>query len=165
VVTEAERLRVTINATFDSAIDLKRAAAGPSIKRLPAAAARLAGDIQLAVHGRTVEFSRIIEPGKACQGAALLPASQVGGHHLMYVMHLPTPVTDSNATRVEDGGCTLVWDIPLSQALAAPIVTRFSAQIPIPWALLTVSTLLLALLGGLLVVLWRMRRGLREPPV
>ena len=148
VVTTDSLLRVKINANFDSAMTLQHAAARPSIHKLPAAAAHLVGTIQIGVRGRTVDFTRTISAGQAVPGSSWLAASQLAGHRLLYIMHLPAPATASNATRVEDGGRTLVWDIPLAQSLAAPLVTHFSTQLPIPWTLVSALAPLLVLGGG-----------------
>jgi len=158
VVTAGHLLRVTLNARFDSAIDLKHAAAGPSL------AAHLAGNIQVEIHGRTVDFTRTISPGKALPGAAWLAGSAFGGHRLIYIIHLDSPATTSNATRVEDGGRTLVWDVPLAQAIGSPLVTHFTARLPIPRILVPALALLFALGGGFLWLWRRPARHTKPPP-
>lgn len=136
VVTEGNRLRVVVNATFDSALAMKEIVSGAALKTLPPAVSHLAGEITTDLSGRTIDFSRRISPSKALPGAAFLPKSQLEGHRMIYIMHLPSAPVESNATRVEDAGRTLVWDYPLTQAVKAPLITRFKMPVPIPWRLL-----------------------------
>lgn len=148
VTGDEKRLLVTISASFDSALDLKNIADGPSIHRLPNAASHLAGIVNVDFSGRTVDFSRTIFAGKALPGSAFLPASQFEGRRMVYIMHLPDAATDSNATRTEDAGRTLIWDIPLTDALKAPVITRFRMDIPIPWKLVSSIAIPVSLAGG-----------------
>ncbi len=158
VTTSADRLRVQVRAAFASPLTLKRLASAQSLRRLPAAAAHLAGDVTLNLQGRTLEVSRTISPGLAMPAAAWLAPGQFAGHRLVFILHLPNPATDSNATRVADDGRTLVWEIPLRQALASPRVTRFTTQLPIPWSLVTVLAVPLTLVGGFACFRWRKAR-------
>jgi len=163
VVTEGSRMRVTLHFNFASALDLEHVASGPSLSHLPAAATSLLGNIRLETRGTTMDFAREISPEKALPEAVFLPASQFAGHHLVYIMHLPAAVVESNATSVLDGGRTLVWDMPLEQALKAPFVTRFKARIPIPWRLVISIALPLVLVGGLAFRYLRQIRRRRIP--
>jgi hypothetical protein len=161
VLTENGRTRVKVSASFASALDLKEVAEGRSIDRLPTAASYFAGQVKTEIRGRSVEFARTITPSKALPGSAFMPASQFEGRRLEYIMHLPVAVTESNATRVENSGRTLVWDVPLNQALKSPIVTRFKLDIPVPWTLVTAIALPLSLVGGL--VFRQIRKSRRNP--
>jgi hypothetical protein len=163
VVTEGSRMRVTLHFDFASALDLEHVASGPSLSHLPAAATSLLGNIRLETRGTTMDFAREISPEKALPEAVFLPASQFAGHHLVYIMHLPAAVVESNATSVLDGGRTLVWDVPLEQALKAPFVTRFKARIPIPWRLVISIALPLLLVCGLAFLYLRQARRRRIP--
>jgi hypothetical protein len=163
VVTEDGRTRVRVSASFASALDLKAVAEGPSIDRLPSAASHLAGQVKTEFRGRTVDFSRTITPAKALPGASFMPASQFEGRRLEYIMHLPAAVRESNATRVENSGRTLVWDVPLAQALKSPIVTRFQLNVPIPWKLVTAIALPLSLTG--LLVFRQVRKSRKTPGI
>jgi hypothetical protein len=151
VATEGNRLRVKIRAGFDSALDLKNVATGDAIKELPSAASNLAGKVTVDLQGRTLDFQRQISVSTALPGSSFLPDSQFEGHRMVYIMHLPTAVLESNATRTEDSGRTLVWDFPLTEALNSPIATRFKMEIPIPWTLVTTVALPLSLFCGLAV--------------
>lgn len=157
VTSDEEQLQVRVRAVFDSALDLKSVSQGRAIHQLPNSASHLAGVVTADISGRTVDFSRSISAGKALPVASFLPAAQFEGHRLVYIMHLPVAATESNAIRVEDSGRTLVWDVPLGEALNSPIVTRFKMDIPIPWKLMSAVTLPLSLAGGFLLL--RMRKA------
>jgi hypothetical protein len=160
VISDGERLHVAIKTSFRSALDLQQLAEGESIKTLPNAATHLAGKVKTSFHGRTMDFARTITPSKALPGAAFLPLSGFQGHRLTYIIHLPAVPNNSNATRTENGGRTLVWDMPLETAIQSPIVTRFQIDIPIPWKLL-LSIAVPVLVGGILLIrnLRRRRRA------
>ncbi len=137
VVTEGDFIRVKVRANFNSALDLMDVAKGGSMKKLPSAAIHMAGEVESSISGRTLDLTRKVSLPKAVPACVLLPASALEGRHLVYIMHLPAPVMESNATRTEDGGSTLVWDFPLSQAVRTDLVTRFKMTIPIPWTLVS----------------------------
>ena len=147
VVTEGNLTRVRIRANFDSALDLMEVARGGSIKTLPSAAVHMAGDVKASISGRTVDFTRKVSAFKAVPGCMLLPDSAFEGRHLVYIIHLPSSVIESNATRMEDEGHTLVWDFPVSQALKTDLVTRFKVAIPIPWMLVSTTGMALSVAG------------------
>lgn len=148
VTTTGKRTQVMLDINFDSASDLKNITNGNSLGALPSVVRPLAGDVTAEIHGRTLDFSRKITPSKALPGSAFLPASQFEGHRLHYIMHLPAIAADSNATRVENGGRTLVWDIPLAQAVKTPLMTRFTMKIPIPWKLASAIAIAISIAAG-----------------
>ena len=163
VTIEGERLKILVRANFDSALDLKEFATGPGIKTLPPSAAALAGEVKIGVWGRTVDFERRISAGSALPGAGLLPASSFEGRSLRYTIHLPVAAHESNATRIENGGRTLVWDFPLATAIRTPVTTRFVTKMPIPaWAIAAALATLL-LVGGLAFLGSRQLRKMRCP--
>ena len=154
VTTEGERLKIRVRTSFDSALELKEISTGDSMDKLPSSANGLTGDFKVAVRGLTVDFARTIRAGDALPGAGFMPVSQLKDRQLTYIIHLPEAATDSNATRVENAGRTLVWDFPLAVALQGPVTTRFSAPVPLPrWAVATgwisVSLIVLLALGKL----------------
>lgn len=157
VATEETRLRVHISTAFESALAIKEIASGDSLNTLPAAASALTGEITAKFQGRTLDFRRSIAASKALPGAAFLPASQLEGHRMTYIMHLPAAATASNATRTENAGRTLVWDIPLAQAVKAPFTTRFRMDVPIPWGI--VSTIATPVLLAACVLVLRFRKS------
>jgi hypothetical protein len=154
VWTENGTLHVRVKASFKSALKLKELAKGDSQKKLPAAASYLAGKVNAQVRGLEIDFARTISPGLAMPGHSFMPASQFEGHKLTYIFHLPTVAKESNATRIEDAGRTLVWEIPLAEAMKTPVTTRFKAPLPIPvWAIVLAiaAVLLVILLVGKLI--------------
>ena len=164
IVTEGNHTRVRIHFGFASALDLKEIVSGPSLKYLPAAASHLAGEMQADLRGRTLEVSRKISPAKALPGSIFLPSSQFEACRLVYIMHLPAAATESNATRVEDDGRTLVWDFALAQAVQTPVITRFKMDIPIPWKFVTRIALLLVMVCGVAFLVVRKLRRRRADP-
>ncbi len=146
VFTDQDRLKIRVQATFDSALDLKAISKGASLEELPSSANYLAGEMSVDLDGRNIGFSRTITPGKALPGAIFLPVSQFKDRNLTYIIHLPEAAAESNATRVENAGRTLVWDFPLAAAIQTPVTLRFKARIPIPsWAIASVAAVVLLL--------------------
>jgi hypothetical protein len=154
VATIGDRVRVDIRVEFPSALALKKALGKDSLKGLPGPASALAGEIQAGLRGRTLEFSRRITASRALPGAAFMPGAAVDGHRLTYIMHLPAVAGDSNATRILDGGRTLVWDLPLADALRGPVETRFRMPVPVPWPWVAAIAAPLALVGILVAGRW-----------
>lgn len=136
VSTVADRLTIRVRGAFDSVLDFKEISQSDSLTDLPSSAGNLAGEVTLKRSGRTFDIARTISAGSALPGAIFLPRSQFKDRNLAYVVHLPVLPEESNATRTEDGGRTLIWEIPLGQAVKAPFTTRFKAKAPIPaWML------------------------------
>ncbi|MEX1049341.1 MAG: hypothetical protein WED15_07420 [Akkermansiaceae bacterium] len=157
VSTEGEQLKIFIQVRFDAAREFK------DTKTLPSSAAAMAGEVKIHTRSRTVDFERRISPGSALPGAAFLPASSFQGRSLRYTLHLPVAARESNATRSENSGRTLIWDFPLAAAIRTPITTRFVVKMPLsPWLIAAVApTLLLA--GGLAFLGTRRLRQTRHP--
>ena len=140
VTTDGDRLKIRVRAKFDSALDLKEISSGGAMEQLPSSATNLAGKVEASVKGRTVDLTRTISPGAALPGSIFMPASNFEGHRLVYIIHLPMAAKESNATRTEDDGRTLVWDFPLEQAIRRPVSTHFKAEIPIPrWLMIAAA--------------------------
>lgn len=147
VATVGDRLHIRVRTTFDSALELKNISTGEAMRKVPSSATGLTGDFKVDVRGLRVDFSRTIKAGAALPGAAMMPASRIKDRKLTYIIHLPEAATNSNATRIEDSGRTLVWDFPLAVAVQGPVITRFTAPIPLPrWAVVT-GWILAALIG------------------
>lgn len=158
VSTQEDRLQICVRASFDSALDLKKLAKSGSISKLPSSASHMAGKVKVGLSGRTVDFSRTITAGGALPGAKFLPASQFADRKLTYIIHLPLAASESDATRTEDGGRTLVWDFPLAEAVRSPVITHFKVKIPIPvWLVVAVVGVVSAVgfVGYRLVRKWR----------
>jgi hypothetical protein len=157
VTTTDTRTKIEIKLTFDSALNLKDISSSDSMKKLPSSAADLAGNLNVKIHGRTVDFTRHIAAASALPGARFMPTSSFDGRRLIYIMHLPTAATSSNATRTENADHTLIWDFPLAQAIKAPITTHFTMPIPIPTSLIATTTAIILLAGWLLHLAFRRR--------
>ena len=133
ITTSDKTTTAHIHVTFDSAMDLMKISKGTAIRRLPSAMGHLMGEIQAKIHGRTLDLKRTVRSDKAVPGSFFMPRSTFEGHHLTYTVHLPASARQSNATREEDDGRTLIWEIPLVDALESPLVTHFTMDVPIPW--------------------------------
>ncbi len=158
VVTEGDHTRVRVRAIYGSAMDLMDTMKDQSINRLPSAAVHLAGEVKTTLHGRTIDVTRTVSVAKAVPGCLLLPGSAFAGKRMVYIIHLPASPTGSNATRTDDGGRTLVWDIPLSQAVKTDSVIHFNLLIPIPWLLVSAAGVVVLPTLGLTFWLLRRRR-------
>lgn len=161
VSCEGDRMVVDFKASFKSAIDLIDAVSGDSVLcsgNLKPVMEPLIGHFDFHRRGIKVELTRTVQPAKALPGSFLMPASQFAGRRLVYVMHLPAAAEESNATRTEDGGRTLIWDQPLTDGLRKSVIIHFKAAVPVPWRLLTTIAAVLALAGFIFVRSIRPRR-------
>lgn len=154
VVTTNHITTVTLHAKFDSALKLAEAVNGPSIHHLPAAANHLLGEIKAETHGRIVELTRKTTPVQAIPGADWMPVTSFNGNALTYIIHLPNPAMESDATRTTDGGRTLIWEIPLEKTLKSPAVIHFKMEVPIPWKIIGAVAISVSVLIGV----WFLRR-------
>ena len=163
VKSDQDRIAVHVQVAFDSVDDVASLAPGPeNPEKIPPAVEGLAGKFEIIMKGRHVDLSRTVSASKALPGSMFMPASNFADRKLVYILHLPQLPDESNATRVEDGGRTLIWDIPLAQALKQPQVIHFNVTIPIPrsW-IAAVCGLVLTVLALLVfgVLKWRKRRS------
>ncbi len=156
VTAKDDRLTVLVKVSFDSASELGGVSKSPAIEKLPAAATGLTGVINVDMHGRTVDLSRTINAGRALPGSTFMPASQFDGRSLEYIVHLPRPAEESNASRIENAGKTLIWNFPLSQVIQGPVTIRFKASVPIPrWIIGSVVGVALAAAFVLVRAIWK----------
>lgn len=157
------RAVVAVQVTAPSLRALKEMRPSGTSGDLPSAAKSIAGKFDVKARGLEIDFTRNIDLGEALGLSALV----IGGNdrrnrRLTYIIHLPKPAEESNATRIENGGRTLVWEATLGQALAAPVVTHFRAPIPLPWqAWAAVGVIITG--AGLLVRRWWRRRRVGDP--
>lgn len=158
ISTADARTTVAVAIRFESALKASEVMEGEAIDQLPTAAQSFVGTARTRIHGLTLDFNRTIDPGAALPGATLLPGKPWQGHALEYIIHLPVAAKSSNATRTENDGCTLVWDIPLADAVRAPFSTRFEMDLPIPWSTVSAVAIPLSLAGG-----WLLLRRIRKP--
>lgn len=139
--------------------DLQDASQTDSLKKLPSSATHLSGKFAIKLRGRDLDLTRTISPSSALPGAGFLPASTFAGHQLSYIIHLPLAAKQSNATRTEDNGKTLIWDFPLDRAIKQPVTTHFIAPIPIPnWVIVIITFVLLLLSGFAAIIFCRLKR-------
>lgn len=157
VLEKNDRVTITVKTEFKSALEFKQLAKEDS--GMPSAATHLMGEIRADIHGRTFDFSRSISASKALPGASFLPAASMEGRQLAYIMHLPAAALESNATRSENNGRTLIWEVPLAVAFKKPVITRFRMDVPIPWKLVTAILLPLSLVGGFVFHRYRRNRA------
>jgi len=152
VTCEGDSMVVDFRASFKSALDLINALSGNTALasgNLKPVVEPLIGHFDFRRNGLTVNLTRTVRPSKALPGAFLMPASQFDGRHLVYIVHLPMVAQESNATRTEDGGRTLIWDQTLQDGLKNSVIIHFKGAVPIPWWLIAAAAAALAGLGWL----------------
>ena len=164
---KGDRMAVDFKASFKSVLDLITAVSGNSVLSAGDAKALvnpLIGQFDIRQRGRGVELTRTVKPSGALPGSLFMPDSQFTGRRLQYILHLPVRVLESNATRTEDGGRTLIWDHSLKDGLKKNIVIHFKAAMPLPWWIMAVAAVTLVLSGWLGFRWWRRRNRLPVPP-
>lgn len=136
ITTTGDRTKLHFRIAFTSVMKFIDAAKPEKSKKIAPTFQHLTGLFDVKVTGRDLDFSRTVSPNKAFAGGLFMPKKEIEGRRLLYVMHLPVVPEESNATRTEDGGKTLVWDYALADGLKKPILTHLKAKIPIPtWAI------------------------------
>jgi len=161
VSCQGERMVVELQGSFLSALDLLAALRGDNAlaaANLKSVVMPLIGQVDFQRHGLTVDLTRTVQPSKALPGAFFLPAAQFDGRRLEYIIHLPMVAQESNATRTEDGGRTLIWDQTLQEGLKNSVVIHFKGSVPVPWWLLAAAAAVPAALGWLGFIALRKRR-------
>lgn len=133
IITTGLRTRIHLRLIFESGLKLVDLSKPESTQSLPPTAQQLAGTFDFRLQGREFELNRTIEANKAFAGGLFMPRREIEGRKLLYILHLPQPPVESNATRTEDNGSTLIWDYTLEEALKKPLTTRVKAKIPLPW--------------------------------
>jgi len=144
---------------FDSADELIDAMSAPADVGLPRVVSGILGSAKLETDWLSVRFSRVIDPGESLAGARLLPGMVLGDHRIRTTLHLPARVESSNATRVENDGRTLVWDVRLADAVERPMHQEFIMPVPVPWLGILASAFPGLLLAGWI---WFIRRRKRQ---
>ena len=136
VTRQGDRLTVEFAASFKSVLDLITAVSGESALT-PAGSNSpldpLIGKFDVRQQGLRVDFTRTVFPSKALPGSFFMPAAKLDGRHLVYVLHLPVAARESNATRTEAAGRTLIWDQPFKGGAVKQLVLSFDADLPLPW--------------------------------
>ena len=158
---------VTVKLSADSMLALLDLKKSEELEQLPSSVEDLAGNFDVRLRGLDIDFSRKIDIGKAMGIASLaVGANDRRNRRLVAIIHLPKPALESNATRTEGHGRTLVWEATLGEALRKPVITRFRASMPIPWYAHLVAALLLLGVALSIAWWWRRRRSrlVRENP-
>ena len=159
VLTDGKRSAVEVTLSTGSVYSLRNLDEKNERRDLPAAAVDLAGKFDVRLSGLNVDFSRTVRVREALGLAALaIRESDREQRRLRYVVHLPAPALESNATETAEGGRTLVWESSLGEALRTPVITRFKARLPIPRAVWFASALVTTALTGLIFWLRAARR-------
>lgn len=160
-IVEANReYLVSLELSTDSMLSLVDLPEREAFAKLPPAATKIAGTFDLKIDGSDIVFSRVVDVGSALGFAALMISPEDRAERrTTYIIHLPTAATEHDATRVEDEGCTLIWDRTLGEALNGPTKMNFTSPLPIPWTLLIVVLLVLAVVLFLIVRWVRRRRS------
>lgn len=165
VTRHGDRLTVEFKGNFKSVQDLIAAVSGDSALR-PAGETSplepLIGDFVVRQQGARVEFQRTIYPGRALPGSALLPASQLKGRSLVYLLHLPVVPDESNATRTADHGRTLIWEHSLESGVLRKFSLHFQAELPLPWGWIAAGVAAIGLVVAVILhAIIRRRRAAR----
>ena len=113
-----DRTTITVRVSFDNVLRLASLARDPSLASASASTRALVGHLRFDHHGREVSFTRTVRPKDAIGSGRLLPKSETTDRHLTYILHLPEPPLESNATRTDDNGRTLIWESSLADAIA-----------------------------------------------
>lgn len=162
VQDEGSRTTIAVKISTDSVLSLRDLDDGDDLATMPSAAVDLAGKFEVHRQGLDIDFARTIRVREALGLASYtIRDADRRNCRLVYIFHLPTPASESNATQILNGGKTLVWDSSLGDALRQPLVTSFKARIPIPRMVWLVAGLLSLVLIGLLLRLRVSRRRKR----
>lgn len=156
----ADGMEMAANLSTDSLLWLRDVKKNGALESVPESTTDFAGVFKVKMENLKVDFSRTISIGHALGFAALaINQDDRDNRHLYCAIHLPLPATESNATRVEDDGRTLVWDTTLGDALKGPVITRFRAPVPLPaWVTPAATVVAMALLGLIFWVVVRRRK-------
>lgn len=128
---------------------------------LPSAAREVLGSIRFRQEGRRLEIEREIKLAQSFPGSRLLPASHSRGRFFRHRLHLPVPADETNANHRENAGRTLVWEIPLHDALRGPVRMRATLTAPVPWLSYGLVAFVVLLMIIILIRLFMARRTLR----
>ena len=158
------RLRLDFAATFGNALEFFNPSAAPDRPEIPAMGEEMLGKTDVNFSGLSLVFNRRIELAKAVPGALFIPASQLAGHSVTTIIHLPKAASSHNADSTADGGRTLTWSTPLVTALRKPVERNFTMPLPIPWATISVFLILLLILLASIIYYLRSKRARRAAP-
>lgn len=151
--------RLQLLLSTDSVLALKNIQSSEFYKDMPKSGMDLSGDVEVEIDGLDISLSRAIDIKGAVGFAALsISRKDRAERKVQYIYHLPSAAKTHNADRVENGGKTLIWERSLGEALKEPIVTEFSARIPIPWwAYAAVTAIVLIIIYGIYRIIRKVR--------
>lgn len=170
VTQHADRLTITLEASFESLETLTEALSGEASLTATvgdsSAVEALIGDCTVQRKGLGVVFERTVFPARALPGSRWYPASQLAGRSLTYTLHLPQPARESNATRISDDGRTLVWQHSLAEGAPKELPIRFEASLPVSATLIggVAGTLGTLTAFGVFAIVRRRRSRTRPGP-
>ncbi|WP_411826846.1 hypothetical protein [Luteolibacter sp. AS25] len=158
----ADGLEFDVIVTFDNVMELRKLSESPAAKKLPSGSASFMGKTHVEFEKLNVNFKRSVELSKAVPGAIFMPRSQLAGHTITTIIHLPLAATSHNAHTVSEGGRTLTWETPLATAFLGPVETTFIMPLPIPWSTIIMVTTLLVSLSVFLIYYFLRRKKARS---
>ena len=164
VEDDGERATVEVKLSTDSVLALRDLKNSGGFSSMPTAAVDLAGKFEVHRRGLDIDFARTIRVREAL-GLASFAVREADrrDRRLVYIIHLPTEASETNATEVLDEGKTLKWDSSLGDAMREPLVTHFKARIPVPRTVWLAGGLTGLTLSGLLLRLLVSRRRRQVP--
>jgi hypothetical protein len=161
---EGERTHLHVHIAFDSVTKFIELSKSGKSRSGGAFFENFTGLFDVKVKGRQIDFTRTVSPNKALAGGLFIPRKEIEGRRLKYIVHLPVVPVKSNATQIQDGGRTLIWDYSLSEGLKKPIVTHLVANVPIPkWAIVCAGLIGTLACYGLYRITRRLVRHRRDP--
>lgn len=156
ITTQDNRTTIDVSLHFNSALDLSSSMAKSiTDTKIPSPVRHFIGKTSILQDGLAFTGERMIDVGKAIPGSRLLPSTG-NNYRLKTILHLPFAPTEHNATRTENKGRSLIWDIPLATAMRAPHIQRIRVQPPAP--LIAGFGIGASLIILTLLLLWRKRR-------
>lgn len=154
-----QRTRIRISMETRDVRTLRDLVSPELLDDLPPAVRKLAGGLEVKHDGLTLDIQRTIALGSAIPALKLIPQAKLTDHKLVYIIHLAEPAIESNATDTWNDRRSLLWEIPLADAIKQDHVTRLLIPAPIPWITVCLAS------GGLLIIIgvvWAIRRHLRR---
>jgi len=108
----------------------------PKLTSLVAKSKAILGTIDIQLNGLTLDFNRTIDLEPLFEGR-LKNGNIFGNSKFHYIINLPIPAGENNATTTTNEGKTLQWTIGLKESFGKPI--RMKSKIPAPiWFKITI---------------------------